>query len=155
MLPLLEGSREKAPVETLHVTPLQLPTPDSPLPNIRILVLEDDRDTREFLALTLEQYGAQPTTVDSVAAALEMLEKSPPDIIISDIGMPEADGYTFMQRVRSLPPERGGQIPAIALTAYAREQDRDRAIAAGFQMHLAKPVIPDELVEAIAQLISE
>ena len=133
----------------------RLPTPDSHLKNVQVLVVEDDRDTRDFLALTLEEYGAQPTTVDSVAAALETLEKSPPDILVSDIGMPEADGYSFIQQVRTLPPERGGRIPAIALTAYAREQDRDRAIAAGFQIHLAKPVVPDELVEAIVQLISD
>lgn len=69
--------------------------------------------------------------------------------------MPATDGYTFIQKVRTLPPEQGGKIPAIALTAYAREQDRDRAIAAGFQIHLAKPVVSDELVEAIGQLISD
>jgi PAS domain S-box-containing protein len=135
-------------------TQLCAPT-DSPLTNIRILVLEDDRDTREFLTLTLEEYGAQPTTVDSVAAALEVLGKSLPDILVSDIGMPEEDGYSFIRQVRALPSEQGGLIPAIALTAYAREQDRDRAIAAGFQRHLAKPIVPDELVQAIAQLIGE
>ncbi|MDV2995976.1 MAG: Sensor histidine kinase TodS [Chroococcidiopsis sp. SAG 2025] len=127
---------------------------DSQLNNIRVLVVEDDRDMREFLALTLEEYGAQLIVVDSAVAALEALEKSLPDILVSDIGMPATDGYTFIQKVRALPPEQGGKIPAIALTAYAREQDRDRAIAAGFQIHLAKPVVPDELVEAIGQLIS-
>ena len=132
-----------------------LPIPDSRLNNIRVLVVEDDRDTREFLALTLEEYGAQSIVVDSAVAALEALEKSLPDILVSDIGMPATDGYTFIQKVRALPPEQGGQIPAIALTAYAREQDRDRAIAAGFQIHLAKPVVSDELVEAIGQLISD
>ncbi|PSB44201.1 hybrid sensor histidine kinase/response regulator [Cyanosarcina cf. burmensis CCALA 770] len=132
-----------------------LPIPDSRLNNIRVLVVEDDRDTREFLALTLEEYGAQSIVVDSAVAALEALEKSLPDILVSDIGMPATDGYTFIQKVRTLPPEQGGKIPAIALTAYAREQDRDRAIAAGFQIHLAKPVVSDELVEAIGQLISD
>jgi PAS domain S-box-containing protein len=160
LLPLLEmaGGRELRELRDLREqfsTDSRLPTPDSPLTNVRILLLEDDRDTREFLALTLEEYGAQPTTIDSVAAALDALGKSLPDILISDIGMPEADGYTFIQKVRALPPEQGGQLPAIALTAYAREQDRDRAIAAGFQMHLAKPILPDELVEAIVQLVSE
>ncbi|MBD2304295.1 response regulator [Chroococcidiopsis sp. FACHB-1243] len=131
-----------------------LPIPDSRLNNIRVLIVEDDRDTREFLALTLEEYGAQLIVVDSAVAALEALEKSLPDVLVSDIGMPATDGYTFIQKVRALPPEQGGKIPAIALTAYAREQDRDRAIAAGFQIHLTKPVVSDELVEAIGQLIS-
>mgnify|MGYP002778031981 CR=1 FL=1 len=171
LLPLLEMAGEEGAEEQRgRGAEEQLPIANSPLPstgahlcaptysqlaNVRILLLEDDRDTREFLALTLEEYGAQPTTIDSVAAALEALGKSLPDILISDIGMPEADGYTFIQKVRALPPEQGGQLPAIALTAYAREQDRDRAIAAGFQMHLAKPIVPDELVGAIVQLISE
>ncbi|MGL4621094.1 response regulator [Chroococcidiopsis sp.] len=169
MLPLLETAEfgirntpalKQATEFGIHDTQLpctdaqQCTSTDSRLNNIRVLVVEDDRDTREFLALTLEEYGAQLIVVDSAVAALEALEKSLPDILVSDIGMPATDGYTFIQKVRALPPEQGGQIPAIALTAYAREQDRDRAIAAGFQIHLAKPVVTDELVEAIGQLIS-
>ncbi|OWY69277.1 hybrid sensor histidine kinase/response regulator [cyanobacterium TDX16] len=162
MLPLLETAEFGIRNPEFGINDTQLPctgaqpcaSTDSRLNNIRVLVVEDDRDTQEFLALTLEEYGAQLIVVDSAVAALEALEKSLPDILVSDIGMPATDGYTFIQKVRALPPEQGGQIPAIALTAYAREQDRDRAIAAGFQIHLAKPVVSDELVEAIGQLIS-
>ncbi|NHC35513.1 hybrid sensor histidine kinase/response regulator [Scytonema millei] len=162
MLPLLENSEfgirnsecEIRNSRTGGFSNPPLPIPDSRLNNIRVLVVEDDRDMREFLVLTLEEYGARLIVVDSAVAALEALEKSLPDILVSDIGMPATDGYTLIQKVRALPPEQGGQIPAIALTAYAREQDRDRAITAGFQIHLAKPVVPDKLVEAIGQLIS-
>jgi PAS domain S-box-containing protein len=163
MLPLLETVEFGIQNSEFGINDTQLPCTgaqpcartDSRLNNIQVLVVEDDRDTREFLALTLEEYGAQSIVVDSAVAALEALEKSLPDILVSDIGMPATDGYTFIQKVRTLPPEQGGKIPAIALTAYAREQDRDRAIAAGFQIHLAKPVVSDELVEAIGQLISD
>jgi CheY-like chemotaxis protein len=80
------------------------------------------------------------------------LERWLPDLLISDIGMPEEDGYALLQKVRALPPERGGQLPAVALTAYATDADRDRALAAGYQLHLVKPVELKELAEAVASL---
>ncbi|MEH2388192.1 MAG: AAA family ATPase [Nostoc sp.] len=123
-----------------------------PLSNLEILVVDDDADMREFLPFMLEQYGATVTVVASAIAALTALSQSQPNLIISDIGMPEMDGYMLMRQVRSLQPEQGGTIPAIALTAYAGEIDHQQAIAVGFQLHISKPVDPEELVKAIVLL---
>ncbi|WP_335070811.1 GAF domain-containing protein [Nostoc sp.] len=124
----------------------------SPLSGLQILVVDDDADMREFLSFMLEQYGATVITVTSAIAALTALSQSQPNLIISDIGMPEMDGYMLMRQVRSLKPEQGGTIPALALTAYAGEMDQQQAIAVGFQQHISKPVDPEELVKAIALL---
>ncbi|MDZ7954836.1 AAA family ATPase [Nostoc sp. DedQUE09] len=124
----------------------------SPLSGLEILVVDDDADMREFLPFMLEQYGATVTVVPSGIEALTALSQSLPNLIISDIGMPEMDGYMLMRQVRSLEPEQGGTIPAIALTAYASEIDHQQAIAAGFQRHISKPVDSEELVKAIASL---
>ncbi|MEH1932333.1 MAG: AAA family ATPase [Nostoc sp.] len=123
-----------------------------PLSGLEILVVDDDADMREFLPFMLEQYGATVTVAPSAIAALTALSQSQPNLIISDIGMPEMDGYMLMRQVRSLKPEQGGTIPAIALTAYAGEMDHQQAIAVGFQQHISKPVDPEELVKAIALL---
>ncbi|MEH2060244.1 MAG: AAA family ATPase [Nostoc sp.] len=125
----------------------------SPLSGLEILVVDDDADMREFLSFMLNQYGATVTTVTSAIAALTALSQCQPNLIISDIGMPEMDGYMLMREVRSLEPERGGRILAIALTAYAGEMDYQQAIAAGFQLHISKPVDPEELVKAIVSLV--
>ncbi|MGF1933673.1 MAG: AAA family ATPase [Nostoc sp. ChiQUE02] len=124
----------------------------SPLSGLEILVVDDDADMREFLPFMLEQYGATVTVVASAIEALTTLSQSLPNLIVSDIGMPEMDGYMLMQQIRSLEPEQGGTIPAIALTAYAGEIDRQQAIAVGFQQHISKPVDPEELVKAIVSL---
>ncbi|MBD2562415.1 MULTISPECIES: AAA family ATPase [Nostoc] len=124
----------------------------SPLSGLEILVVDDDADMREFLPFMLEQYGATVTAVASAIEALTALSQSQPSLIISDIGMPEMDGYMLMRQVRSLEPEQGGTIPAIALTAYAGEMDYQQAIAVGFQQHISKPVDPEELIKAIALL---
>ncbi|WP_322505836.1 response regulator [Chroococcidiopsis cubana] len=124
------------------------------LQGIRILVVDDDADAREFLhfALTLEE--AEVKVARSAKEALEVLNQFQPNVIVSDIGMPEEDGYSLLRQVRSQTAARGAEpIPAIALTAFARESDRQSAIAAGFQRHLAKPVVVAELVAAIADLI--
>ncbi|MBG1270290.1 AAA family ATPase [Nostoc sp. WHI] len=123
-----------------------------PLFGLEILVVDDDADMREFLPFMLEQYGATVITVASAIEALTALSQCQPNVIISDIGMPEMDGYMLMRQVRSLEPEEGGTIPAIALTAYAGEIDYQQAIAVGFQLHISKPVDPEELVKAIASL---
>ncbi|MEH2291942.1 AAA family ATPase [Nostoc sp.] len=123
-----------------------------PLSGLEILVVDDDADMREFLPFMLEQYGATVIVTASAIAALTALSQSQPNLIISDIGMPEMDGYMLMRKVRSLKPEQGGTIPAIALTAYAGEIDHQQAIAVGFQLHISKPVDPEELVKAIALL---
>ncbi|MBC1274481.1 AAA family ATPase [Nostoc sp. UCD121] len=130
-----------------------LPDQSLPLSDLKILVVDDDADMREFLPFMLEQYGATVTAVASGIAALTALSQSQPNLIISDIGMPEMDGYMLMRQIRSLKPEKGGTIPAIALTAYAGEMDYQQAITAGFQQHISKPVDPEELVKAIGSLI--
>jgi CheY-like chemotaxis protein len=124
------------------------------LDGLRILIVDDDPDMRDLLAYTLEVCGAEVIAVATANAAISALTDSslPMDILISDIGMPDEDGYSLLRRVRALKPENGGRIPAIALTAYARTQDRTAALLAGFQSHIAKPVEPAELIAVIANL---
>ena len=147
----------RLPLSTTPLKTSQSPEaspPTSDLTDIKILLVEDNDDARGVLTLLLEQNNASVTAVASAQAALEALNQSQPDIILSDISMPEVDGYTLIRQIRALPPEQGGQIPAIALTAHAEETDRQRAITAGFQRHIAKPVKSDELFEAIASLVA-
>lgn len=110
-------------------------------------------DTLELLTIILEAYGARVEGFTSANEALAVLSQGQPDVLISDIGMPGMDGYEFIRQVRKLPRDRGGQIPAIALTAYAGETDHEKAIAAGFDLHMSKPVEPDQIIEAIANLV--
>jgi CheY-like chemotaxis protein len=121
---------------------------------LRILVVDDEADARELLVHILKEFGVEVVavaTADEVIGVL-MEQASRLDILVSDIGMPNEDGYTLLRRVRSLPPERGGRIPAVALTAYARTEDRRAALLAGFQSHVAKPVELSELIAVIANL---
>jgi CheY-like chemotaxis protein len=120
--------------------------------NLRVLVVDDEPDTRLLLATIIESCGAIVKSADSAGEAFVLMKEFKPDLVISDIAMPIEDGYSLIRRVRELAPDRGGKIPAIALTAYAREEDRVLALNAGFQMHLSKPVEPDELLEAIKVL---
>ena len=129
-----------------------LASADAKLKDLRILVVEDDVDTRDLLAALLLQHGAEVIAVNSSAAALPEVERVKPDLIISDIGMTGENGYEFISKVRSLDPAAGGRIPAIALTAYAGKRDRRRALLAGFQMHLPKPVEPDDLLAMVLSL---
>lgn len=122
------------------------------LVNLQLLVVDDDDDTREFLIALLEEEGAMVRSASSVAEALAALESSWPDVLLSDIGMPGADGYELIARVREMEAVRGGMMPAIALTAYARESERQQALEAGFQMHLSKPVEVTQLIAGIANL---
>ncbi len=123
------------------------------LTGIRVLVVDDDIDSRDFVAFVLEQDGAFVIAVSSAYEALETLAEVKPDVLVSDISMPDMDGYMLIHQVRTLTPEQGGQIPAIALTAFARNDDQQEALKAGFQMHLPKPLNPEELIAAIAQLM--
>jgi CheY-like chemotaxis protein len=141
----------------LNVEPENNQTGDLPqqildLTGIRVLAVDDELDTRELLTALLTQYGAEVLTVASVAEVLTSLKSFQPDVLVSDIGMPEVDGYTLIQQIRALPPEQGGQLPAIAVTAYATEDDRQRAIASGYQQHLIKPLEPEQLAEAIVAI---
>ncbi|MEP0926216.1 MULTISPECIES: ATP-binding protein [Cyanophyceae] len=124
------------------------------LDGLRILIVDDEADMRDLLTYTLEICGADVTVATSADEAISLLTTSSPPmhILISDIGMPDEDGYALLRRIRALAPERGGQIPAIALTAYARSQDRTAALLAGFQSHVAKPVEPAELIAVLANL---
>ena len=125
---------------------------DEKLRDLRILIVEDDQDTQDLLRAMLQQHGAKVMTVGSVANALKEISQEKPDVIISDIAMAGENGYEFIRKVRSLAPESGGHIPAIALTAYAGMADRRRALLAGFQTHLAKPIEPDDLLAVILSL---
>jgi PAS domain S-box-containing protein len=126
--------------------------PSLDLHGIRILVVDDDDNTREFLAFLLELHRANVIAVSTASEAMTTLTQFKPDVLLSDIGMPDVDGYMLMRQVRALPPEQGGTIPAIALTAYAGEIDYQQAMAAGFQRHIAKPIEPQVLIQAIAEL---
>jgi PAS domain S-box-containing protein len=134
--------------------------PDSPLSTsyaqltgLRILVVDDEADSRELVAFVLEQADAIVTSVSSGIEALVTIAQSKFDLVISDIGMPEMDGYLLMQQLRTLPTDQNSQIPAIALTAYAGEYDQRQAIAVGFQQHISKPVTPEALVRTIVALV--
>lgn len=133
--------------------PLQSSEQSLDLSGVQVLVVDDDTDTRDFVAFLLEQAGARVIAVTTAGEAFATLTQSQPDILLSDIGMPDIDGYMLLRQVRTLPPEQGGKIPAIALTAYAGEYDQKQALEAGFQLHLAKPIEPNELIVAIATLI--
>ncbi|MGI8556142.1 MAG: response regulator, partial [Pyrinomonadaceae bacterium] len=113
-----------------------------------ILVVDDEEDTRQLLVPSLTNYGATVTTANSAAAALQVISNQKPDVLVSDVGMPDEDGYSLIRKVRALEID----IPAVALTAFTRAQDRMRALAAGFQNHVSKPVEPDELATVIASL---
>ncbi|MGB3308811.1 MAG: response regulator [Nodosilinea sp.] len=145
------------PLLPSHTTAEREQPPAKPLTNLKgtqILVVDDDGTTCEFIAFFLELQGARVMTAASAGEAIAVLTRFRPDIILSDIGMPDMDGYMLMRQVRSLSPEQGGQVPAIALTAYAGEIDYRQAIAAGFQKHITKPVELDQLIEAIAELLA-
>jgi CheY-like chemotaxis protein len=119
---------------------------------VRILLVDDDRDTLDMLRFILADNGAEVITAVSTSDALKTLEHWRPDALVSDLAMPDQDGYDFLVQVRSLAPGQGGDVPAVALSAYTRTEDRTHALAAGFQMHVPKPVEPENLVSVLAAL---
>jgi CheY-like chemotaxis protein len=128
------------------------PTPMGPndrLGNLRILVVDDDTDTREMLCFIFQQAGGHAVAVGSVAEAFESYKRSPPDVIVSDIGMPGYNGYALIALIRAHDKELGRTTPVIALTAYTSPADEKTAMAAGFQKYLSKPFDPEEIIEAI------
>jgi PAS domain S-box-containing protein len=155
-LPLIPLYEKETLAERVHPAASEsLPSFACPerLDSLRVLVVDDEVDTRELLKAGLTHCGAQVTTAASAQAALAAIEHERPEILISDIGMPDEDGYDLIRQLRALPAERGGKLPAIALTAYARTEDRLRALRAGYQMHVTKPIELAELVAVIASLI--
>ena len=154
----------RIPVAPLSSGPVSLPARASVLASesgvtcphelagLKILCIDDEPDARELLRNVLEHCKATVTTAATVAEALEMLAHAKPDVIVSDIGMPDEDGYSFIRKLRARSREDGGRTPAVALTAYARPEDRTRALVEGFQSHAAKPIDPRELLVVIANL---
>ena len=128
------------------------PSRTAALKGIRVLVVEDEADTRELVAYALTAAGAEVKTTAQAREALDTMEGWTPDVLVSDIGMPGVDGYAFIAEVRRREADSGGRLPAVALTAYAGVEDRRRAISAGFQTHLAKPLDPAEMVAVVAGL---
>ena len=122
------------------------------LKDLRVLVVDDDSDSRELVAAVLMTCGAKVVSLGSAIEALEEMERQPFDVLVSDIGMPEMDGYWLIRKVRQLPAKRGGRIPAAALTAYAGIEDRRRVLLADYQMHITKPVEAAELTSVVASL---
>jgi CheY-like chemotaxis protein len=131
------------------------PRPSSRLGGLRVLVVEDDEDARELVVTVLEDAGAIVASADSAAAGFDAVRDFQPQLLVSDIGMPDEDGYSLMRRVRALGVVAGGGIPSIALTAYTRAEDRAKALRAGFSLHMAKPIRPSDLVSAIASLVEQ
>ncbi|XHX77151.1 MAG: PAS domain-containing protein [Stenomitos frigidus ULC029] len=144
-LPLLDAESEQPPAKAVSSDELDLT-------GVRILAVDDEPDARELLTALLTQYGAEVLTVTAAAEVLTHLASFQPDVLISDIGMPEIDGYMLIQQIRALPPEKGGQTSAIALTAYARGEDYQQAINSGYQRHLTKPLDLDQLVHVVVEL---
>ncbi|MEG5057018.1 PAS domain S-box protein [Microcoleus sp. A2-C5] len=145
-IPLMPVQPPKIPAPTMAETSFDLS-------GIRVLAVDDDADARDLVVFLLEDCGASVTAVASAADALAVLTQSLPDMLLSDIGMPDTDGYMLLRQVRALPPEQGGLVPAIALTAYAGEIDYQQALAAGFQRHISKPLDPDKLVQVMLDLL--
>ena len=125
------------------------------LKGLRVLVVDDEADARELMRIVLRSSGAEVMSAASAEEAFEHVEQWHPDILVSDIGLPDVDGYALIQKLRTLEAERGWSIPALAVTAYARAEDRTRALSSGFQMHVAKPLEPADLVAAITRLLGK
>ncbi|MBM0744237.1 GAF domain-containing protein [Phormidium sp. CLA17] len=149
------------PVEAM-TDPILVQSDTPPLANLRVLVVDDELDSREFVAFVVEQAGAEVTAVNSAIEALQQLSTTSFDLLLSDIGMPEMDGYELMRQISKTASEPGSQapmlaqpaaLPAIALTAYAGEMNQQQALAVGFQAHISKPVEPDELIKAIVTMM--
>jgi len=152
-LPLTVGKMARPQTRSLHKTAGFTPREmDWELNGARVLVVDDDEDTRQLLKQIMENHGAAVRTAASAAEALEMIDAAPPDALVADIGMPGEDGYSLVRKIRKLPHDRGGGVPALALTAYARPEDRARALTAGFQHYVTKPVEPNELIAVVAKM---
>jgi CheY-like chemotaxis protein len=149
-LPAMPSSKAVSPSAAKAIT---VPIDNPPaLYGLKVLIVDDEADARDLLVTILEQSGARVIATASAAEVLSLLSQLKPDVLVSDVGMPKIDGYALIRRIRQLEAAQGGDIPALALTAYARESDRIAALEAGFQVHLAKPFDPDQLVNVVAKL---
>jgi CheY-like chemotaxis protein len=148
-LPLAREGRIHRPAPVSDPEPEREP---QSLHGLLVLVVDDDRDSRDVVSAYLEAHHAKVQTAASAADAFALLQRVPVDVLLADVAMPGEDGYSLIRRVRGLHPGRAALIPAAALTAFARDEDRLAALQAGFQMHLAKPIDPDSLVAAVASL---
>jgi CheY-like chemotaxis protein len=128
------------------------PLPEVSLANIRVLVVDDEIDARDLIKILLEMAGATVSTAGSASEAMEHILAAPPDVLVCDIGMPGEDGYSLIRRLRAVEKIQENALPAVALSAYARTEDRTKSIRAGFQNHLAKPVEPSELLAIVGSL---
>jgi PAS domain S-box-containing protein len=153
VLPIVAPQREPAGAPP-HAGRRRDGNDERALEGLKILLVEDEEDGREVLKLSLDRLGAATSAVGTAAEALELLERAVPDVILSDIGLPGESGYDLIKAIRARGPSRGGSVPAVAITAYASDKDRDRALGAGFQRHVAKPVDPGDLVAVIRSLVS-
>jgi PAS domain S-box-containing protein len=147
-----DGGRSRENLAPAAAQPATAASPAAPLAGLSVLLAEDDEDSLTFLSAVLEGAGARVARARSAAEGFEKLKLLRPDLLVSDIGMAGEDGYEFLRRVRALAPAEGGQTPAVALTAYARPEDRELAAKAGYQAHIAKPVEPSLLIARLAQL---
>ncbi len=145
-----EKPNEPHPTSSRHPYQSDMPS----LEGRHVIAVDDEEDARNLLKVILEEQGATVTTAASADDAMRALERQKPDLIVSDISMPDEDGYTFIRKVRARGIERGGEIPAIALTAFARPEDQAAALAAGFQIHLSKPIDPARLVSSVARMLA-
>jgi CheY-like chemotaxis protein len=145
-LPLAEATAETPPPDAGAA-------PAPPLRSVQVLVVDDDRDALDMLARLLSDAGAAVRTASSATEAVTLLRWIQPDVLVSDLAMPDEDGYSLIRTVRASERGTGRDIPAVALTAYVRVQDRARAVAAGFNMFVEKPVDPDELISVIAGIV--
>jgi signal transduction histidine kinase len=142
--------REAAEAVVVVAAPAR--APEGTLSGLRIVVADDQEDSRDLIEFLLTRQGAVVTASSSAAEAFAAVRSHPPHVLLSDIEMPDENGYAFLGRLRALPPEEGGTVPAVAMTAHGSREDRDRAIAAGFQRHLAKPFQPADLFAVIGEL---
>jgi signal transduction histidine kinase/CheY-like chemotaxis protein len=141
-------ARLRPKTETAHALDFQ----SSDLSGVKVVVVDDEADARGLIKRVLEDCGAEVLAASTAGEALQLVEQQRPHLLVSDIGMPEMDGFELLRRVRALGPDRGGKIPAIALTAFARSEDRTRALHAGFLVHVSKPVEPAELIATVASV---
>jgi CheY-like chemotaxis protein len=148
------GQTTAATAARTHPAAMSAPEPclRQNLAGLKVLVVDDEPDARELVKRLLENCDAVVQTAASAEEALQSLARGAPDVLVSDIGMARMDGYEFIRRVRALPAAQGGKVPAVALTAFARSEDRTRALMSGYNIHLSKPLEPSELVVTVASL---